>query len=72
MDEYLRIVIEQYCYGKKSMKARFLASIVEWSYDLSYQLSDEDYMYLEELIEKERNKELKEAMKDLLEFVSLY
>ena len=63
MHEYSRILIEEYCFTRKTKKAEILSRLVEMSYDLSTE--DADAIDLERLIQRERNPELKEALIDL-------
>lgn len=51
------------------MKSRFLAYMVDKSYDLSYMPSDDEALLLEYYIEHEKNKELKEALEELDDFM---
>lgn len=71
MEEYSRIVIERYCFKNmnKTKKARFLYYLVDKSYDLEFEMNESEALYLEELIERERNQELKEALIDLDNFL---
>lgn len=57
---------------EKSEKARFLSFLIEQSYDLSFVISDADAIYLSELIQKEKNEELKEALIELDYFLCNY
>ena len=63
MHEYSRILIEEYCFTRKTKKAEILSRLVEMSHDLSTE--DADAIDLERLIQRERNPELKEALIDL-------
>ena len=57
MDEYSRIIIEEYCMNHpKTKKADFL-----W-----------ELMQLSQLVSRERNPELREALEDLDEFMNGY
>lgn len=70
MDEYSRIIIEQY-YLKhpKTKKAEFLGYMLEKSYDLGYDPEDSEMIKLSQLIDRERNMELREALEDLDDFL---
>ena len=73
MNEYSRILIERYCReNPKTKKARFLGDMVEMSYDVCCLPSDSDLLYLAQLISRERNPELKEALQDLDDFMCGY
>ena len=69
MDEYSRIVIEQYCATHKSAKSRRIAKSVEMSYDVAAVGTDTDVLFLEKVINSEQNEELKEALKDLDQYL---
>ena len=70
MHEYSRILIEEYCFTRKTKKAEILSRLVEMSYDLSTE--DADAIDLERLIQREQNPELKEALIDLDDFLFNY
>ena len=72
MHEYSRILIEEYCFTRKTKKAEILSRLVEMSYDLSAEDADVDAIDLERLIQRERNPELKEALIDLDDFLFNY
>lgn len=73
MQEYSRIVIEEYCRKyPKTKKAAFLSEMVEMSYDLWCEASDWQMMYLSQLISREKNPELLEALEDLECFMNGY
>lgn len=65
MDEYSRIVIEEYCRNHNSKKSVRLEKLVELSYDVAGEGSDSDALFLERAIASEKDKELKEALMDL-------
>lgn len=69
MDEYSRIVIEQYCAGRKSAKSRRIAKLVEMSYDCAAEASDADALFLEKAIDTEKNEKLREALQDLDDYL---
>lgn len=69
MNEYSRILIEQYCMEHNSRKSRRLARLVNMSYDIEAVASDSDAVFLEAVIEQEQNPELKEALQDLSDFL---
>lgn len=73
MQEYSRILIEEYCMShSKTKKATFLWDMVQKSYDIAYEPEDCEILYLEELISRERNRELKTALQDLDNFMCGY
>lgn len=73
MPEYSRILIEEYCMShSKTKKATFLWDMVQKSYDIAYEPEDCELLYLEELISRERNRELKTALQDLDNFMCGY
>lgn len=69
MDEYSRIIIEQYCATHKSAKSRRIAKLLEMSYDPSSVGTDADALFLEKAIDAEKDEELKEALKDLDQYL---
>ena len=73
MQEYSRILIEEYCMShSKTKKATFLWDMVQKSYDIAYEPENCELLYLEELISRERNQELKTALQDLDDFMCGY
>ena len=73
MPEYSRILIEQYCMShSQTKKTKFLWDMVQKSYDIEYEPEDCEILYLEQLIERERNPEFKEALQDLDDFMLGY
>ena len=72
MQEYSRILIEEYCNNySRTKKAKLLSRLVKMSYYMDSEPSDSDMIKLEELIDEEDNPELREALEDLNEFFSL-
>lgn len=69
MDEYSRILIEEYCMNHKSKKSSQLLELLELSYSMETEPTDEDAIFLERRIRVEKNAELKEALEDLDEFL---
>lgn len=70
MQEYSRILIEQYCRTHKSTKkSKFLWVLVELSYDMECEPEEWEALQLERYINQERNPELREALEDLDEFL---
>lgn len=69
MNEYSRILIEEYCMEHNSRKGRRLARLVDMSYDIEAVASDSDALFLEAAIEQEQNPELKTALQDLSDFL---
>ncbi len=72
MREISRIIIEEYCHSHDSKKSRRLERLVEMSYDLYSEGTDDDAIFLLDIIEKEKNPELKEAIIDLKDFIFPY
>ena len=64
MEEYSRIIIEDYCRTHDSAKSRFLRDMLELA-DNFEEPSDPDAIRMERMIEREKNQQLKEAMEDL-------
>ena len=69
MDEYSRILIEQYCMGHQSKKSSRLWELVNLSYEIEAEPTDDDAFFLENTIFREKNLELKEALQDLNDFL---
>lgn len=69
MDEYSRILIEQYCVSHKSKKSGRLWELLELSYCMETEPTDEDAIFLEKSIRSEKKIELKEALQELDEFL---
>ena len=72
MREISRIIIEEYCSSHDSKKSRMLERLVEMLYDLYSEGTDDDAIFLSDIIEKEKNPELKEAIIDLKDFIFPY
>lgn len=73
MPEYSRILIENYCMThRKSKKTTFLWDMVYKSYDIAYEPEDGEILYLEQLISREKDPELKTALQDLDDFMCGY
>ncbi len=72
MQEYSRILIEEYCMGHNSAKSKRLQKLVELSYDLAAEGTEADSLFLERAIEQEKDPALKEALQDLDEFLFGY
>ena len=72
MNEYSRILIEEYCTNNsRTKKAKLLSRLVRMSYYMDSEPSDSDMIQLEKLIEAEDSPELREAMDDLNAFFLL-
>ena len=69
MDEYSRILIENYCREHHSAKSRRLERLVAMSYDLSAVGTDSDAAFLENAILQEKDEDLREALQDLNDFL---
>ena len=69
MREYARIIIEDYYRTHNSVKSKRLNKLVEMSYDMGAMISDGDALFLEKVIDQEKDLELKEALQELDEFL---
>lgn len=69
MDEYSRILIEEYCMKNDSAKSRRLEKLVRKSYDINAEYTDSDAVFIEKAIEQEEDDSLCEALKDLNGFM---
>ena len=69
MDEYSRILIEEYCMKNDSAKSRRLEKLVRKSYDINAEYTDSDAVFIEKAIEQEEDDSLREALKDLNGFM---
>lgn len=65
MDEYSRILIEEYCMQTDSAKSRRLEKLVRKSYDINAEYADSDAVFIEKAIEQEEDDSLREALEDL-------
>ena len=72
MQEYSRIIIEDYCNSHNSAKSRRLERLVEMSYDVYAEGTDNDAVFLERVIAREKDEELREALQDLDDFLFGY
>lgn len=69
MQEYSRIIIEEYCRThRKTKKAAFLWDLLDLSYTMECEPEEWEMIELEKLISREKNPELKEALEDMDEF----
>ena len=69
MEEYSRILIEDYCMQTDSAKGRRLAKLVRKSYDINAEYTDSDAAFIEKAIEQEEDDSLREALEDLNGFM---
>ena len=69
MQEYSRILIEDYCMSHDSAKSRRLEKLVKMSYDMYAESTDSDAVFLDKAINQEKNLELKKALEDLDNFL---
>ena len=69
MEEYSRILIEEYCTNHNSAKSRRLRKLVEKSYNIYSQFTESDGFFIERCIEEEADSEFKEALEDLDKFM---
>ena len=65
MEEYNRMLIEEYCQSHNDAASRRLAKLVRKSYDLSSTISDADALFLATLIDNTEDARLAEALRDL-------
>ena len=72
MEEYSRILIEEYCMEHNSKKSLRLWELVRLSYSIEAEASDDDAIFLENAIHREKNPRLKEALQDLDDFLFRY
>ncbi len=70
MQEYSRILIEQYCMThRNNKKSKFLWDLVDLSYTMECEPEEWEALQLERYINQERNPKLREALEDLDEFL---
>ncbi len=69
MDEYSRILIEEYCMKTNSAKSRRLEKLVRKSYDINAEYTDSDAAFIEKVIEQEEDDSLRAALRDLNGFI---
>ncbi len=70
MNEYSRIIIEEYCSTHpKTKKSKILGELLRVSYHLESEPDDWEMIELSKIIARETNQELKEALIDLDEFL---
>ena len=72
MQEYSRILIEEYCMTHNSAKSRRLQKLVKLSYDMYAEGSESDAIFLEKAIDQETNEELRAPLQDLDDFLFGY
>ena len=72
MEEYSRILIEEYCWSHDTAKSRRLQKLVELSYDITAEGSEADAIFLERTIQWEKDPELRRALEDLDGFLFRY
>ena len=70
MNEYSRILIEEYCRThQKTKKSAFLWELLQLSYTMECEPEDWEAIQLERYISREKNPELKEALLDVDELL---
>ncbi len=70
MQEYSRIIIEEYCMShRKTKKSTLLWDLLELSYTMECEPEDYEMIELSKIIAREKDPELKEALEDLNEFL---
>lgn len=73
MEEMSRIIIKEYCMSHpKTKKAGFLWEMVRLSYDVENIAEPWQLEHLDQLILRERNSQLREALEDLDEYMNGY
>lgn len=72
MEEISRIIIEEYCKSHNTAKSRRLQDLVEMSYDVSSEGTEDDAIFLERAISREKNSRLRKALEDLDEYLFGY
>ena len=69
MKEYSRILIEEYCMNHTSAKSKRLQKLVNKSYVLYAEYTDAAGVFMEKIIEQEKDSDLKDAFQDLDDFM---
>ncbi|MGB4610722.1 MAG: hypothetical protein WBH77_08900 [Saccharofermentanales bacterium] len=70
MNEYSRILIEQYCWThKKTKKSSFLSNLLKLSYTMDREPADWEALELVQYIDREKDPKLRDALIDLDEFL---
>lgn len=72
MDPWAEGHLFEYCYTHKTKKAEALKYFLRMADDLGYEGSDEEALYLEHLINAERNPKMKEALQELDKWLFRY
>lgn len=72
MEEISRIIIEEYCISHNTTKSRRLQDLVEMSYDVSAEGTEDDAIFLERAIGREKDSRLRRALEDLDEYLFGY
>ena len=70
MDTYSQIVIENYCMTHKTKKATFLRKMLKYAENMEMP-DDAEMMRLAKYIEQERDEELREALKNLDDYLCM-
>ena len=70
MDTYSQIVIENYCMTHKTKKASFFRKMLKYAENMDMP-DDVEMMRLAKYIEQERDEELREALKNLDDYLCL-
>ena len=60
-----QISIEEYCRSHDTVKIRRFQKLVELSYNITAERSDDDAFFLERAIQREKDPELRSALEDL-------
>ena len=72
VEEYSRIQIEEYCMEHNSKKSLRLWELVNLSYNIEAEATDDDAIFLENIIRREKDPELKKALQDLDDYLFRY
>ncbi|HHU53895.1 MAG TPA: hypothetical protein GXZ43_07485 [Clostridiaceae bacterium] len=70
MNEYSRILIEQYCRThKRTKKSSFLSNLLKLSYTMDREPADWEALELAQYIDREKDPKLRDALINLDEFL---
>ena len=71
-EEISRIIIEEYCISHNTAKSRRLQELGEMSYDVSAEGTEDDAVFLERAIGREKDSRLRKALEDLDKYLFGY
>ena len=69
MDEYSRILIEQYCMSHNSAKSSRFMKLLAKAYDMCAEMTDSEAIFLEKAIDSEKDEDLRDALQELDDFL---